>query len=68
LETNAFVPERQRRGMFIVFDHPTLASSGGATYECLSVAPPELAINIVIKAINIKLLRCRSGTVDNNLL
>jgi hypothetical protein len=28
--------------MYIAFDHPSLASSGGATYECLYVAP-ELA-------------------------
>jgi hypothetical protein len=28
--------------MYIV-DHPQLASSGGATYEYLYVAPPELA-------------------------
>jgi hypothetical protein len=29
--------------MYIAFDHPRLTSSGGATYECLYVAPPELA-------------------------
>jgi len=52
--------------MFIVIDHPTLASSGGATNECIYVAPPELAINIVVKVINIRLLRSRSESIDNN--
>jgi hypothetical protein len=64
---NVFGPERQRRGMFIVFDYSNLAS-GGATYKWLYVAPPELAMNIVTKAINIRLLRSRSETVDNNQL
>jgi hypothetical protein len=63
-----FGPERQRRGMFIVFDYPNLASSGGATYSHLYVAPPELAMNIIAKAINIRLLRSRPETVDNNQL
>jgi hypothetical protein len=25
--------------MFLVFDHPNLTSSGGATYDCIYVAP-----------------------------
>jgi hypothetical protein len=54
---NVFAPERQRRGIFIALDHPNLASSGGATYGHSEVAPLELAIKIIIKAINIELLR-----------
>jgi hypothetical protein len=65
---NVFGPERQRCRMFIVFDYPNLASSGGATYRHLYVAPPELAMNIITEAINIRLLRSRSETVDNNQL
>jgi hypothetical protein len=40
--------------MFIVFDHPSLASSGGATSECLDVAPPELARCVRMSSINIQ--------------
>jgi hypothetical protein len=52
-----FARERQRRGIFITLDHPNLASSRGATSRHVYVAPPELAIIIIIKAINIELLR-----------
>jgi hypothetical protein len=65
---NVFGLERQRRGMFIAFEYPNLASSGGAAYQHLDVAPPELETNIVIRAINIRLLRSRSETIDNNRL
>ncbi len=55
--------------MFIVFDHANLASSGGAISECLYVAPPpELVTNLVIKAINIRLLGSRSETIGYNQL
>jgi hypothetical protein len=54
--------------MFIALDLPNLASSGGATYVHSYVAPPELAIIIVIKAINIRLLRSQAETIDNNQL
>jgi hypothetical protein len=65
---NVFGPERQRRGIFIAFDHPNLASSGGAAYRHSYVAPPELGTNIIIEAIKIRLLRSRSETTDNNQL
>jgi hypothetical protein len=65
---NVFGLERQRRGMFIAFEYPNLASSGGAADQHLDVAPPELETNIVIRAINIRLLRSRSETIDNNRL
>jgi hypothetical protein len=52
--------------MFIALDLPNLSSSGGATYGHSYVAPPELEINIVIKAINIRLLQSQSKTIDNN--
>jgi hypothetical protein len=38
-----FGPERQRRGMFIVFYHLSLTSSG-ATYRQSYVAAPELGL------------------------
>jgi hypothetical protein len=63
---NVFRHERQRRGIFIARDHPNLASSGGAAYRHSYVAPSELGMNIVIKAINIRLLWSRSETVDYN--
>jgi hypothetical protein len=56
--------------MFIACDYPNLASSEGATYSYSYVAPSELAMNIIIKAINIGLLRSRSNlliTIDFNL-
>jgi hypothetical protein len=65
---NVFGLERQRRGMFIAFEYPNLSSSGGATYQHSDVVPPELETNIVIRAINIRLLRSRSETIDNNRL
>jgi hypothetical protein len=48
--------------MYIAFDHPSLASSGGATYECLYVAPPELARCGRTSSINIPRL-WRSGPI-----
>jgi hypothetical protein len=65
---NVFGLERQRRGMFIAFEYPTLSSSGGATYQHLDVAPPELERVGYSNAINIRLLRSRSETIDNNRL
>jgi hypothetical protein len=60
--------ERQRRVMFIAFEYSNLVSSREATDKHLDVAPPELATNIVIEAINIGLLRSRSETIDSNRL
>jgi hypothetical protein len=48
--------------MYIAFDHPRLTSSGGATYECLYVAPPELARCGRTSSINIPRL-WRSGPI-----
>jgi hypothetical protein len=53
--------------MSIVHDPNHDPSSARATYEWLYVAP-ELAMNIITKAINIRLLRSRSETIDNNQL
>ncbi len=43
-----FGPKRQRRGVFIALDHPNLPRSGGAAYRRSDVAPPDLAMNIII--------------------
>jgi hypothetical protein len=54
--------------MLIELDHPKLASSEGTTYKHSYAAPPELAINLAIKAINNRLLRSQSEDIDNNRL
>jgi hypothetical protein len=62
---NVFSPGRQRRGVFIAGDYPNLANSEGATYSYPYVAPSEFAMNIIIQAINIGLLRSQSEITDN---
>jgi hypothetical protein len=60
-------PERQERGMFMVFDHPILTSSDeGAAYRHSYVAPPELGLWLGSLTIDITRLR-RSGseTIDS---
>jgi hypothetical protein len=54
--------------MSIAFDRPYLSSSAGATSGCTDVAPSELEIEIIIKAINIGLLWSQSEVADNNWL
>jgi hypothetical protein len=39
---NSLASQRRRRVMSLVHDPNHNQSSGGATYECLYVAPPEL--------------------------
>jgi hypothetical protein len=50
-----------RGGMYIVLNHPNLASSEGAIIKHSGVASPEIAVTIVIKTINIELLWGRSA-------
>jgi hypothetical protein len=54
--------------MFIVFDHPNPASSGGAIYRYPYIAPPELAVETFVETINIRLLRSQVEPVDNRQL